>query len=90
MSKPDVVAPIVNINGTSINELLEQTQAAAFAVQTAYRALQLAAPHGRDYQTAPEGTYRKAREQYNIWMDQLQDIHNGLNEIGQQIWEQKR
>ena len=90
MSKPSVIAPVVNLNGTSVNELLEQIQTAAFAVQTAYQALQLAAPHGRDYQTAPAGTYGNAREQYSVWMGQLNDIHNGLHEIGCQIWDQKR
>jgi len=41
--------PIVNINGTSRKQLLEQYLAALLALQVTVKAVQDAAPHGRDY-----------------------------------------
>lgn len=43
--------PIVNVNGTSRSELLEQHQLVARHIRHAMEALQEACPHGRDYQT---------------------------------------
>jgi predicted AlkP superfamily pyrophosphatase or phosphodiesterase len=89
MTKPNVVAPVININGTSERELLNQLQNASRAILEAYHALQEAAPHGRDYQTAPVGTYGQAREQHSIWLGQLDDIRQALGEIANQIYAQK-
>jgi hypothetical protein len=86
-----VVVPVVNLNGTHVDDLIEQTQMAAFAIRTAINALQLAAPHGRDYQTleSAEGTYCAAREQHVGWVNQLEDIYQALEERGHRIWAQK-
>jgi hypothetical protein len=83
------IAPTVNLNGTSGPVLLEQVLTAREAVLDAFRALQAAAPNGRDYQTAKSPTdYRDARDQYNVWFKQLDDIAKGLEEIGFQISQQ--
>ena len=90
MAESNVIAPVVNINGTSAEELLNQLQGASEAISIAFKALQEAYPHGRDYQTAPQGTYQQAREQYNVWFGQLNDIKEALGQIGNEIWKQKR
>jgi len=55
MAKLDIVAPRVNINGTSPDVLLEQQNDVVVALQAVLVALQAAWPHGRDYQGyAPE------------------------------------
>lgn len=60
--------PRVNINGTSRAELIEQQQAVIMATRVLLRALHEALPHGRDYQTAPDGAFAAAREQ---WLKRL-------------------
>jgi hypothetical protein len=51
-------------NGTSKDELMQQLSAAHHALIVAEKFLHQTAPHGRDYQTMPEGTYTRAREDY--------------------------
>ena len=62
MGKP-YETPIVNLNGTSKNELVEQQKEVYQAAKILLMALERATPHGRDYQTlSTEEPYRTARE----------------------------
>lgn len=49
MTTKTLVAPLVHLNGTSRDSLLEQLEAAAEAVNTAQNVLQNCHPNGRDY-----------------------------------------
>lgn len=44
--------PIVNLNGTAVDQLLEQRHKLAQALELARSDLEQAAPNGRDWQTA--------------------------------------
>lgn len=62
--------PIVNLNGTSASELLEQHLLVCRHIRHAIEALQEACPHGRDYQTlgdekAPQALHRALDEHSN-------------------------
>lgn len=57
-----LIAPTVNLNGTSYESLLDDARGVLDALRELDRVLAEAAPHGRDYQTAPEGTYQHARD----------------------------
>jgi len=81
----EIIAPAVNINGTSRKELLRQCIEARAAVIAAFKALQGFSPHGRDYQTLSPDVYRAARHQHNTWLGQLDDMANALEEIGIQL-----
>jgi hypothetical protein len=59
--------PIVNLNGTSAFELLEQHLVVKRHLTHAIAALQEACPHGRDYQTL--GDY-KALQALHIALDE--------------------
>ena len=50
-----IQAPQVNLNGTSKESLMEQVRNAADACYNLQAQLADMRPHGRDYQTAPEG-----------------------------------
>ena len=60
----NITLPYVNLNGTSSDSLMEQARAVRDAANALAVALAAAAPHGRDYQTAPAGTYDKARDEW--------------------------
>ena len=84
------VSPIVNMNGTSQEVLLEQVMAAKEAVAIAMKALAEAIPHGRDYQTAPDGAYTVARGQHKVRYGKLVDVYEELEAIAVDIYEQRR
>jgi hypothetical protein len=58
----EITAPVVNLNGTDWNDLLEQHMAVVSGLTAAINAMQRAEPHGRDYPI--EGTYTLARAQF--------------------------
>ncbi len=68
----DLIAPVVNMNGTSHEELMLQYNAALTFLQNA-RA-NLPRPHGRDYQTMPDGSYRAAERQFRDWYQRLETV----------------
>lgn len=86
----EIIAPTVNLNGTSSRELIEQIRTAHLALLEAFRALQKASPHGRDYQTVPTERYTLARHQHNIRLVRLDNTIKELEEIGVQIQSQER
>ncbi len=83
-------APLININGTSADELLAQIINAMTAVRKAMQVVTDAAPHGRDYQTASDGSaFRLATNEHRSRLLRLTEISNELDSIGQQICEQR-
>ena len=78
-----VIAPVVNINGTSKAELLQQHRAAHHAVTTAINLLVPAAPHPRDFQTDPDGDahYKYLRERHVERLRSLERIRSELEEL---------
>lgn len=66
--------PQVNINGTSKDALLKQSMKAYHAVTAAVEALCEGAPHGRDYQTLPAGSYEQARAEHYLRLSKLESV----------------
>lgn len=83
--KHSLTAPLVHLNGTAKNDLLEQNEEAESALSRAIEAVKMAAPHGRDY---PLGDYATARMQHESRMQRLltvrQEITNLYHEIEKQ------
>lgn len=59
-----LVQPIVNLNGSTRKQLVEQQLAVIDALNETLSAMAEAMPHGRDYQTQAPGTYQAARDAY--------------------------
>ncbi len=74
-----LVLPIVHLNGTSKQELLEQRETAYAAVQTALDALRGMSPNGRDYYPVP-GRLELALEQHTRRMKTLTDLMKELEQ----------
>ena len=60
----NIQAPVVNSNGTSKEALVSQLKDVYVAGRAMLEAMAEATPHGRDYQTAPPGTYQVAMQQH--------------------------
>ncbi len=73
-----MILPIVNINGTERDDLLKDYMAARKALQLAVEALGAASPHGRDYQTMPQGSFYAAQPEP---ADRIVKVRSVLAEI---------
>lgn len=82
-----LVYPVVNLNGTSRDELVAQNEAARVAVRAALEAVNAAAPHGRDYQTAAPGRYQLARAQHKARVTALQELQFELTMLAENLLE---
>jgi hypothetical protein len=80
--------PLVNLNGTSKQALLEGYQEAWQKLDDAFNALVKIAPHGRDYQISHEGAYIKARREHNDRMVAVANIQRDLEMLVEQVAEQ--
>ena len=74
-------APVVNLNGTSKDALVGQVCNVRSAIDNALKALALATPHGRDYQTASDGAYALAAAQHRDRVAALTVVSDDLLKI---------
>ena len=71
--------PIVNLNGSAVDDLLETRCDAIHAVEKAMKAMQLIAPNGRDYQqTTSHDAYQAAMDRYSKQFALLDRLRNEL------------
>ena len=81
-------APVINLNGSSAEHLVEEYKTAYQAVRAAYEALRHVTVHGRDFQTAPEGTYEKARAEQVARLEKLRQVEDDLASLACDVQEQ--
>lgn len=74
-----MTTPIVHLNGTSRDDLIEQRVNAVMALAQARRAVTLMAPNGRDYYVV-EGLFEIAQNQHEEWMRSLHKLNAQITE----------
>ena len=77
------VLPIVNLNGTSSHELLDQHLKVLRALRAARDAINEAAPHGRDYQLNEPRAHNLALADHygrRVMLDKIIAEYNALAE----------
>jgi hypothetical protein len=84
----EIVTPVINLNGTAAEELLEQYQLAQLALGVALRKLEQASPHGRDYQTLEPGMFLRAQRQHCERMEALKRVKDQLEVLSKSTAEQ--
>ena len=77
MLSPDIITPIIHMNGSGKRALIDQLCTAYRAVQDAMDALGKASPNGRDYYPEP-GRLQKAEAQHRARITQLQAVADSL------------
>jgi hypothetical protein len=75
--------PTLHINGTSGKNLLQVNRAALTAVQEAYRTIQQAAPHSRDFyvQANSAETWKQAHAEHVARLVALEKVRKELEAI---------
>lgn len=79
-----LMVPVVNINGTSRDELVRVRLDAALAILDALHMLRKLRPHGRDYPGTPD-TYQRDLSIYEDRFDSLHQIMNEIDDEAEQI-----
>jgi len=77
MSYRYLVPPIVNLNGSSRQELLDQQLEVLLALDVLISRMRQAAPHARDFQPRPQ-EYIPAREAWNERVEALIEMKGQL------------
>lgn len=83
----DPITPLVHLNGTSGETLLDENRAAAQAVRAAIDALRAASPNARDYVIDPSA-FPKARDEHRARLEALHVVAVDLDYIGIRIADQ--
>ena len=76
-TSPEIITPIIHMNGSGKRALIDQLCAAYRAVQDAMDALRQASPNGRDYYLEP-GRLQKAEAQYQTRCESLKAVAESL------------
>jgi hypothetical protein len=86
------IAPLVNLNGTDAETLIEQQKDIVEAADQLLRALHHAMPHGRDYHmlSGPENWTELARREHQARIACVQQIIKDAHDIAASVMEQRR
>ena len=87
-TKPEPVVPSIHLNGSGIKNLTEQYEEGIEAVSAAINALPV--PHARDYYVQEEGSFERAREQFNGQVLKLNSVLEELKTIYRGVRRQER
>lgn len=68
------ILPQIHLNGTSVDELVEQAEAARQALYAASEALTNAAPNARDYYVIGPDAFRVAQAEYEARQSALREM----------------
>lgn len=87
-SSDPIVAPTVNINGTSRLSLLGDYLDAMASIRATLTSLAKITPHGRDYQTVPHEAYTVAREQHFARVAAIEKVYDEITSIAMAVHDQ--
>jgi len=89
MSNPtNVTAPVINLNGTSGEALMQELRTAGEAVREAIEAVGNMTVHGRDFQTVGPDVYRQARIEQTARLEKLRSVLDEIRSLQEAVYEQ--
>lgn len=89
MADEKIVAPYVNLNGSTAQSLLADYVHAKNAVDAALTELSKVTPHGRDYQTVSRDVFERAQRQHRRRVMLLTLVSEELTEISLALAKQR-
>ena len=82
--------PMVHLNGTSRDQLLDVREKAYYALLAAYDAVKGIAPNGRDYYPYGNGEFEKATDAQLSRLRRIDDVREEISQEMVSILEQER
>jgi len=89
-SEDELVVPLVHLNGTGKDELVEQITHAVHGAQAFLDALAKMSPHGRDYYPLGDDALPKAVDQHRSRMARVESIVDELGDLYLKVDDQER
>ena len=83
----NVAVPLVHLNGTSGDELLQQLATAVDAMHDAIKAVVQASPNGRDYYLQP-GAAQRVQDEHCARLRKLDEVRAELGDMLSHVQEQ--
>jgi hypothetical protein len=83
-----IIKPIINLNGTAPQDLLDQHMNAIAALRSAISLLQAAAPNGRDYLTIKPDVFTTALNAHRDRLSRLESVIEELEHLVEVISDQ--
>ena len=80
-----LTVPLVNLNGTSKQALLEGYQEAWEKLDEAFVAMQKIEPHGRDYQTTTAIVFERAKAQHIMRLQMLTAVQREIEMLMEEV-----
>lgn len=71
---PQITPPVINLNGASKDSLLNNHLTVLNYLRVAAKAMHDVFPHGRDFQTAPNGTGTRARQEVLLRCIKIEEL----------------
>ena len=81
--------PVIHLNGSGADALLENYMNALVAVQEAIVAVRMTAPHGRDYYTKGDGAINDAIREHSNRLLLLESVRHELDALAANVVDQK-
>ena len=81
----EIMIPVLHLNGTSKNELVNQYENAIIALKEALQVVLKSAPNGRDYYPLGPNAYEVAREQHYARITKINQVIEELSSIAEKI-----
>lgn len=84
----ELVVPVVHLNGTDKGDLLRHLDQTYRAITDVFRALEGAAPHGRDYYPQGPEAFEVARAQHEARAKKLIEVMDEIALLAHEVSEQ--
>ena len=85
MTTRTIQCPMIHMNGTSADSLIEDLDAAYTAVGAALDAMRNVGPNGRDYYPLEAGAWERAREQHSARLSAIRAVLTDVERMAEYL-----
>jgi hypothetical protein len=89
-SSDNALTPVVHLNGTSFDSLLEQWKHVWRGLDQTLKVMGENSPNGRDYYPKGEFAFQKARDKWQSMFNAIREMSKEVKVVIEQIYDQKK